>query len=117
VPAPRERLGASSWCPVTAWVLGFLGDHSACRRDVDVVHHGPAVFVAELGTGKAFGCGQVLEIFAPNMAGVSIQVCHVELNVAVEVLVDAYGSCCVCHVLSVERGTDIIGSIRGRVRI
>jgi hypothetical protein len=40
-----------------------------------------------------------------------------ELDVAVAVLVDACGSCCVCHVLSVERGTDIIGSIHRRVGI
>lgn len=98
-------------------VLGFLGDHSTGCRDLDVVHHGPAILVAELGTGKAFRRGQVKEILASDMAGVSIQVRHMELDIDVEVLVNACGSCCVCHVLSVERGTDIIGSIRGRVRI
>jgi len=81
-----------------------------------VVHDGPALFIAQLCTGEAFGRGEILEVLAADMACIRVQVRHVELDVVpVAELVDGVGSCCVYHVLSVGRGTDIIGSIGGRV--
>ena len=71
----------------------------------------------KLGTGKPLGRREVMEVFAPHPAGIRIQVRDMELDVACVVLVDGDWSCCFCHVLSVEPGTDIFGSIGGRVRI
>ena len=92
------------------------GDQPLGGHGVHLVDHSPGVGVAELRAGKPFCRHEVLEVFTPNPSGVRVQVGDMKFDLTGGV-VDADWSCCVCHVLSVERGTDIFGSIGGRVRI
>jgi len=94
------------------------GHHAAGVRDGNVIHYCPAVGVMELCAGEALGRCQVRKFLAPNVARVCIQVRHVELDVrGFFIVMNADGGCFFCHASSVEWGTDIFRSIRGRVQI
>lgn len=82
--------------------------------NVDALHYGPAIFRAELDGSEALGCLQVLELLYLDPANFRVKVAHVVFVLNFHRVCGVADWCCfLCHVSSVEWGTDIFGSIDG----